>query len=575
MRGYRLFAGKLRKYRLWVIGVTASIFLVDVVGLAPPWLIGSAIDYLKTGAAQVPVLAQFALLIVGIELIRACLRFTWRRIAWDFSRRVELDLRNELFAKVVRLPPAYFDRTTTGDLMSRATSDVEQVRMFFGMGILALMDTATIVVTTLPILIYLNPRLTLYTALPLPILAILCQRIFAETHRRSMRVQEQFGDLTARVLENLNGIRVVKAFAREKEETVRFDEMSRESVDLNMRLARMQAIYVPVFTLFFEAGALFVLWIGGSDVVRAKLSIGDFLRYTLYLGWVTGPMVFLGWALSVYQRGVASMERLNEILNVPDPHEAGGEEASPHGIEFRHLTFRYSDDRPEALHDVSFSVAAGSRVAIVGRTGCGKTTLVHLLARLYEPPEGTVFMGGKDVRTLSRASVRRLLGFVPQDGFLFSDTIAENISFGLERPDRARVEGASRMACLDEAIATFPEGYEQVVGERGVTLSGGQRQRACIARAIATEAPVLILDDAFSSIDAATEERVLAGIREAGKGRTVLVISHRLSSIADADSIVVLDHGRVVAQGTHAELLARGGLYADLWRRQQLEESLE
>ena len=575
MRGYRLFKGMLRRYRLWVVGVTASIFLVDVVGLAPPWIIGSAVDYLKTGLAKIPILAQFALLIVGIELIRACLRFTWRRIAWDFSRRVELDLRNELFAKAVRLPPAYFDRTTIGDLMSRATSDVEQVRMFFGMGILALMDTATIVVTTLPILIYLNPRLTLYTALPLPILAILCQRIFAETHRRSMRVQEQFGDLTARVLENLNGIRVVKAFAREKEETARFDEMSRDSVDLNMRLARMQAIYFPVFTVFFEMGALLVLWIGGSDVVRAKLSIGDYLRYMLYLGWVTGPMVFLGWALSVYQRGVASMERLNEILHVPEPHGGGGEEASPAGIEFRHLTFRYSDDRPEALHDVSFSVGAGTRVAIVGRTGCGKTTLVQLLARLYEPPEGAVFLGGRDVRSLSTASIRRLIGFVPQDGFLFSDTIAENISFGLEKADRARVEGASRMACLDEAVATFVDGYEQIVGERGVTLSGGQRQRACIARAIATEAPILVLDDAFSSIDAATEERVLAGIREAGKGKTVLVISHRLSSIADADSIVVLDHGRVVAQGTHQELLARGGLYADLWRRQQLEESLE
>ncbi|MEK7866787.1 MAG: ABC transporter ATP-binding protein [Planctomycetota bacterium] len=575
MRGYRLFKGMLRRYRLWVVGVTASIFLVDVVGLAPPWIIGSAVDYLKTGLAKIPILAQFALLIVGIELIRACLRFTWRRIAWDFSRRVELDLRNELFAKAVRLPPAYFDRTTIGDLMSRATSDVEQVRMFFGMGILALMDTATIVVTTLPILIYLNPRLTLYTAIPLPLLAILCQRIFAETHRRSMRVQEQFGDLTARVLENLNGIRVVKAFAREKEETARFDEMSRDSVDLNMRLARMQAIYFPVFTVFFEMGALLVLWIGGSDVVRAKLSIGDYLRYMLYLGWVTGPMVFLGWALSVYQRGVASMERLNEILHVPEPHGGGGEEASPAGIEFRHLTFRYSDDRPEALHDVSFSVGAGTRVAIVGRTGCGKTTLVQLLARLYEPPEGAVFLGGRDVRSLSTASIRRLIGFVPQDGFLFSDTIAENISFGLEKADRARVEGASRMACLDEAVATFVDGYEQIVGERGVTLSGGQRQRACIARAIATEAPILVLDDAFSSIDAATEERVLAGIREAGKGKTVLVISHRLSSIADADSIVVLDHGRVVAQGTHQELLARGGLYADLWRRQQLEESLE
>jgi len=575
MRGYRLFAAQFRRYRLWILGIVVSIFLVDAVGLVPPWLVKEAVDFLNTGLADAPTLGMFALVILGTEVCRACLRFTWRRIAWDLSRHIELDLRNELFAKTVRLPPSFFDGTTIGDLMSRATSDIEQVRMFCGMGVLVLLDTLAIIVTTYPFLISLSPRLTLYTSIPLPFLAAIAYRLFMETHRRSKAVQDQFGDVTARVLENLNGIRVVKAFAREREEAERFRELSQESVRLNMRLANVQAIYFPVFTIFLETGTLLVLWFGGADVVRGHLTVGQFWQYTALLMWLTGPMVGLGWTLSLYQRGVASMERLNEVLHLPEPEEVGGETASPGAIEFRHLTFRYSMDREEALHDVSFTVPAGARVAIVGRTGSGKTTLVSLLTRLYEPPPGTVFVGGKDVRTLSPASLRAIIGFVPQDGFLFSDTLEENLAFGLARTDRAQVEAASRAACLDEAIASFPEGYDQVVGERGVTLSGGQRQRACIARAIATGAPVLVLDDAFSSVDAATEERIVSRLREAGQGKTVIVITHRLSSVSDADAIVVLDHGRVVAQGRHEELLAAGGLYAQIWRRQQLRAEIE
>lgn len=575
MRGYRLFAARFRRYRLWILGIVVSIVLVDAVGLVPPWLVGSVVNYLDAGGAEARTLAMFALVIVGTEVCRACLRFTWRRIAWDLSRHVELDLRNELFAKAVRLPPSFFDGSTIGDLMSRATSDIEQVRMFCGMGVLVLLDTLAIVATTYPLLFHMSPLLTVYTTLPLPLLAVVAYYLFMETHRRSKAVQDQFGDVTARVIENLNGIRVVKAFAREREEVERFRVLSQESVRLNMRLANVQAIYFPVFTIFLETGALLVLWFGGSDVVRGHLTVGEFLQYTMYLMWFTGPMVGLGWTLSLYQRGVASMERLNEVLQVAEPKEIGGEPASPGAIEFRHLTFRYSMDREEALHDVSFTVPAGVRVAIVGRTGSGKTTLVSLLTRLYEPPPGTVFVGGKDVRTLSPSSLRAIVGFVPQDGFLFSDTIEENLAFGLARSDRAQVEAASRAACLDEAIAGFPEGYGQIVGERGVTLSGGQRQRACIARALATGAPVLVLDDAFSSVDAATEEQVVSRLREAGLGKTVIVITHRLSSVADADAIVVLDHGRVVAQGRHEELLAAGGLYAQIWHRQQLQHEVQ
>jgi ATP-binding cassette subfamily B protein len=575
MKGLRLFSSRLRRYRAWVAGVVASIVVVDLIGLLPPWVLGDAVNYLGHGGAEPRTLAIFALAVVGVEVARACMRFTWRRIAWDFSRRVELDLRNEFFAKSVKLPPAFFDRTTIGDLMSRATSDIDQVRTFFGMGLLTLFDTLTIILTTLPILIWLNPALTLWTTLPLPLLALLCWRIFIETHRRSLAVQEQYGDLTARVIENLNGIRVVKAYATEEVENERFEELSEVQVSLSLRLARVQAVFFPVFTVVLETGTLLVLWLGGSGVVRGDLTVGDFVRYVWYLGWLTGPMVGLGWTLSLYQRGIASMERLNEILDRPDPEDSpAGAPAAAGAIEFRDLTFRYDDALPPALEHVSFSVPAGSKVAVVGRTGSGKTTLVQLLPRLYEPPRGAVFLAGRDVRDIPAAELRRLVAFVPQDGFLFSDTVAENVGFAHERLDMAAVEAASRAACFEEAVRGFPEGYSQIVGERGVTLSGGQKQRACLARALAAGAPILVLDDAFSSVDAETEERVVANLRHEGKGKTVFVISHRLSSVCDADLIVVLDRGRVVATGTHEELVGRKGLYADLWRKQQLQEAL-
>jgi ATP-binding cassette subfamily B protein len=434
-------------------------------------------------------------------------------------------------------------------------------------------------VASVGFMISISPKLTLISMLPMPLVTLAVVLFGERIHRRFEEIQAHFASISARVQENLAGVRVVRAYAREANELEDFHALNREYLRRNMELISTSGLLYPALGFLSGLAALLALYFGGRQVVSGRITLGEFVAFTVYLGMLNWPMVALGWVVNLFQRGMASYGRIVEILetepaivtlpNAVKPAECRGE------IEFRHLTFTYPGSETPALRDVSFTVPAGHTVAIVGRTGCGKSSLLALVPRLFDPPPGTVFLDGRDVRTLELDWLRRQIAVAPQDPFLFSATVAENIAYGVERADQAAIERASHVAHLDGDVREFPSGYETRVGERGITLSGGQKQRATIARAVLRDAPVLLLDDCLSSVDTHTEEAILQGLRPQMRRRTTLLVAHRVSTVRDADTIIVLDEGRVAERGTHDTLLVRGGAYAELARQQQLEEELE
>lgn len=597
--GLRVFKGYFKAYRKWIVGVVISITIVDIVGLVPPWIIGTAVDYLGGPMISLEAAGLLALALVLVEFARATLRFLWRRIAWDFSRLVERDLRERYFAHLLRLSPSYFDRHRTGELMTLATSDIEVVRLFFGLGILILVDVLAILISTLPLLFFINWRLTIYTLLPLPILTIITYVIIRLIHKHSHALQEQYATLTAKVQENLTGAKVVRSYVREQHEVAVFSRMCDDNVRLSMQLARVNAFFHPSISFVVEFGALLVLWIGGSDVIRGTISLGDFVKFSFYLAWLAWPMVGLGYTLTLYQRGVASMERLQVVFKtepeIKDPAEAyqQGQFLPPEvaatapfpasvsrgatvrlrgDVQFRNLNFSFGG--PRVLTGINLSVPQGKTLGIVGAVGSGKSTLVSLLPRLYDPPPDSVFIDGMDIRKIPLAILRGSIGFATQDTLLFSDTVGNNIAFGVPDADQRRIAAVAEDVLLADEIRAFPDGFGQIVGERGVTLSGGQKQRVTIGRALILDPPILILDDVLSSVDTATERKLLANLRRAAMGRTCFIVAHRISTVQHADMIIVLDHGQIVERGTHAELLAKGGLYAAMYEKQLLAEEL-
>jgi ATP-binding cassette subfamily B multidrug efflux pump len=471
--------------------------------------------------------------------------------------------------------------------MSRATNDLSAVRMMLGPGLMYLVNTVVVALVSIGFMLTISPRLTLFSLLPLPLVSLAVWGFGERIHRRFEEIQAHFATISARVQENLAGVRVVRAFAREAQELDDFHALNREYLEKNLALISTSGFLNPVLAFLSGIAALLALYLGGRQVVAGHITLGQFVAFTVYLGMLNWPMVALGWVINLFQRGLASYRRIVEILEAPPaglPQETRPAMASPPGeepaharggIEFRHLTFSYPGSRRPALRDVSFSVPAGHTVAIVGHTGAGKSTLLALLPRLFEPPPGTVFLDGRDVRTMELGALRRRIAMAPQDPFLFSATLGENIAYGVERADDADVERVAVIAGLDGDVRGFPAGYATRVGERGITLSGGQKQRATIARAVLRDAPVLLLDDCLSSVDTHTEETILMGLRGEMARRTTLIISHRVSTVRDADEIVVLDDGAVAERGTHETLIARGGLYAGLVRQQRLEEELE
>jgi ATP-binding cassette subfamily B protein len=541
-------------------------------------------------------LGIYCLIVVLCVAIKGVLSFSARWTLIGVSRDIEFDIRNDLLKRLLILEPEFYVRNRTGELMSRATNDLNAVRMVLGPGIMYSATTISTMILAILVLVTLSPSLTLWVLIPAPVVAVAVWFFGKTIHDLYEKIQAALATLTARVQENLAGVRVVRAYAQEEAEIRGFDEPNREYVSRNIRLIRTWSMFMPSLTALIGTTFLIVLWQGGHQLLRGQISLGALIAFNGYLTLLVWPMIALGWVTNIFQRGAASMGRLNYILtaqpNIDDRDAKVAQGTRPRGeIEFRNLTFTYptiisgassngsSKNNGNApvpvLHDINLKIPAGSTLAIVGPTGSGKTTLAALIARLWEAPDNSVLVDGRPIREWPLITLRQSIGFVPQDTYLFGETVGGNIAFGLPDYEEQRVRQAAELASLDGDVVAFAKGYETMVGERGITLSGGQKQRAAIARAVIRDPRILILDDSLSAVDTQTEERILAGLRGIMQGRTTILISHRTSTVRDADQIVVLVAGAIAECGTHDQLLARGGYYADLYQKQLLEEELE
>ena len=555
-------------------GLVALVF-VDLLQLVIPKITQHVVDDLAQGSATQERLILAGVAIVVVSILMGGCRFIWRFFIIGSSQKIERDLRQDLYDHLQKLSPQFYDRTKVGDLMAHATNDLQAVRMACGMATLAAFDSLILAIASLSVMMVMNVRLTLLTLLPLPLLALAMLRFGSLVHRRFISVQESFSALTERVQESLSGIRVVKAYGDEASEQRFFDERAMDCANQNIRLGMIGGIFHPMIGALAMASMVILLSEGGSMVISGEVSLGEFVAFSSYLHTLIWPMMAVGWVVNLLQRGTASMDRLEKLFSTP-PDIVGGDSPAPAdtSIEVRDLSFTYPGTEVPVLDGVSFRLPGGSTLGIVGRTGSGKTTLVELMMRLYDPPAGPISIGGTDIRDMSLESLRGCFAYVPQETFLFAMSVADNIAFGTEGMPRERIEDLAREVQIHSEIESFPEGYDTLVGERGVTLSGGQKQRIAIARALATDPDILVLDDALSSVDTETEAAILSTLFESLGHRTGVVIAHRISTVKRADLIIVLDEGRLVESGTHEELLGLGGTYADLYRMQQLEEEV-
>jgi ATP-binding cassette subfamily B multidrug efflux pump len=589
----------LKRYRWGYVAGTLCVFLTNGIWILFPLVLGKAADDLHAGVTRHKLLV-YAGILLSIAVTKGIFQFLTRWIVIGVSREIEFDLRNDLFACLEGLSYSYYQRNRTGDIMARATNDLNAVRMLLGPAIMYSANTIVYTAGALAFMISISPWLTLYTFLPLPAVSIVIQYFGRQIHDRFERIQAMFSDISARAQENFSGARLIRAYVQEDAEIRAFETENQEYIRRSLRLVRLMGMLWPTLELMLGCAVVLVLWLGGREVIHGlshvtlvsnlgtshpaitttlslsgSMSVGQFVSFSTYMMQLTWPIIALGWVINIFQRGTASLIRINEIMQEqPEIQDApGAQDREIAGeIEFRGLNFGY-EGKP-VLHDLNLRVPAGSSLAIVGPTGSGKTTLVSLIPRIYDAEPGTVLIDGRPIREYLVASLRRNIGFVPQETFLFSDRIRENIALGVESASDQEIHNAADAANIAADIESFPEGYDTMVGERGITLSGGQKQRTAIARALIRNPKILILDDALSSVDTHTEDKILNHLRDVMRGRTTIFISHRVSTVRNADRIAVLHGGRIVELGTHDELLALNGYYCDLYNKQLLEEEL-
>jgi len=591
----------LKKYRSSYLWGGLCVLLMNGVWVLFPLVVGRSIDSLEHADPSPQILrliAKLVALILAVAVTKAIFQFLTRWIVIGVSREIEFDLRNDLFRHLEGLSYSFYQRTRTGDIMARATNDLNAVRMLLGPAIMYSANTIVFTAGALAFMLSISPKLTLYAFLPLPVVSVVIQYFGRRIHERFERIQAMFSEISARVQENFSGVRVVRAYVQEQAETAGFEKSNREYIARSLKLVRLMGMLWPTLETMLGLAIVLVLWIGGREVISGQstihltsylgtsttinlygsMSVGDFVAFNTYMVLLTWPVIALGWVINIFQRGTASLARIHQLMmETPEityaPGVIGSREVEIRGdIEFRNLNFGY--DGIPVLHDLNLHIPAGSSLAIVGPTGSGKTTLVSLIPRIYDAAAGAVLIDGKPVRDYALADLRRNIGFVPQETFLFSETIRENIAFGVQKASNEEVSWAAEAANIATDIEGFPDKYKTLVGERGITLSGGQKQRTAIARALIRNPRILILDDALSSVDTQTEDKILNHLREVMHGRTTIFISHRVSTVRNADRIAVLHGGRIVELGSHEELLALNGYYTDLYNKQLLEEEL-